>query len=55
MWDEQYVIKEMDESMDHFYGLDPNNLSYRHKIGKVYGKKNLKVPHAKYVSKRTKK
>ncbi len=43
------------ESMDHFYGLDPNNLSYRHKIGKVYGKKNLKVPHAKYVSKRTKK
>ena len=55
MWDEQYVIKEMDESLDHFYGLDPNNLSYRHKIGKVYGKKNLKVPHAKYVSKRTKK
>jgi hypothetical protein len=35
------------EVVNYFYGLDPNNLSYTHKIGDIYGKKNLKVPHAK--------
>lgn len=35
------------EVVDYFYGLDPSNLSYRHKVGDIYGKKNLKVPHAK--------
>tara|TARA_B100000900_G_scaffold259128_1_gene220878 strand:+ start:3052 stop:3222 length:171 start_codon:yes stop_codon:yes gene_type:complete len=35
------------EVTDYFYGLDPAHMSYRHKIGDIYGKKNLKVPHAK--------
>jgi len=35
------------EVTDYFYGLDPAHMSYRHKVGDVYGKKNLKVPHAK--------
>ena len=43
------------EAYDYHYGLDPERLTYRHKIGKIYGKKNLKVPHAKYHAKRTKK
>jgi hypothetical protein len=43
------------ESYDYHYGLDPERLTYRHKIGKIYGKKNLRVPHAKYHAKRTKK
>jgi len=35
------------EVVDYFYGLDPAHLSYNHKVGKIYGKKNLKIPHAK--------
>jgi len=35
------------EVVNYFYGLDPAHMSYRHKVGDVYGKKNLKVPHAK--------
>ena len=35
------------EVTDYFYGLDPAHMSYRHKVGDIYGKKNLKVPHAK--------
>jgi len=35
------------EVTDYFYGLDPAHMSYTHKIGNIYGKKNLKVPHAK--------
>ena len=31
---------------DYHYGIDPASLVYKHKIGD--GKKNLKVPHAKY-------
>ena len=42
------------EVTDYFYGLDPAHMSYTHKIGDVYGKKNLKVPHAKYVDKTNK-
>ena len=33
---------------DYDYGMDPASLVYKHKIGDIYGKKNLKVPHAKY-------
>ena len=33
---------------DYHYGMDPASLVYKHKIGDIYGKKNLKVPHAKY-------
>ena len=41
---------------DHHYGYDPELLVYKHKIGPIYGKKNLKVPHAKYsISKRASK
>lgn len=40
----QMKIKEI---VDYFYGLDPAHLSYTHKVGDIYGKKNLKVPHAK--------
>lgn len=40
----QMKIKEV---VDYFYGLDPAHLSYRHKVGDIYGKKNLKIPHAK--------
>jgi len=40
----QMKIKEV---VDYFYGLDPAHLSYTHKVGDIYGKKNLKVPHAK--------
>jgi len=40
------------EFVDYFYGLDPEHLSYTHKIGDVYGKKNLKVPHAKLHKKK---
>jgi hypothetical protein len=43
------------EFVDYFYGLDPEHLSYTHKIGDVYGKKNLKVPHAKLHKKKKKK
>ena len=44
------------EVTDYFYGLDPAHMSYKHKIGDVYGKKNLKVPHAKlHVKKKQKK
>tara|TARA_B100000900_G_scaffold201254_1_gene170664 strand:- start:16210 stop:16368 length:159 start_codon:yes stop_codon:yes gene_type:complete len=35
------------EITDYFYGLDPAHMSYRFKIGDIYGKKNLKVPRAK--------
>ena len=35
------------EILDYFYGLDPAHLSYTHKVGDIYGKKNLKVPKAK--------
>jgi len=42
------------EVVNYFYGLDPNNLSYTHKIGDIYGKKNLKVPHAKLHKKKLK-
>jgi hypothetical protein len=38
---------KINEVVDYFYGLDPSNPSYMHKIGPVYGKKNLKVPRAK--------
>ena len=38
---------KINEVVDYFYGLDPAHMSYRHKVGDVYGKKNLKVPHAK--------
>lgn len=43
------IIAEMKikEVTDYFYGLDPAHMSYRHKVGDVYGKKNLKIPHAK--------
>jgi 5'(3')-deoxyribonucleotidase len=56
----QMVKQELDKAFSTLkeytqtYSLDPNNLSYTHKVGKIYGKKNLKVPHAKYVDKRTK-
>ena len=41
------------EVTDYFYGLDPAHMSYRHKVGDIYGKKNLKIPHAKlYKSKK---
>ena len=44
------------EVTDYFYELDPAHMSYKHKIGDVYGKKNLKVPHAKlHVKKKQKK
>ena len=43
------------EVTDYFYGLDPAHMSYRHKVGDVYGKKNLKVPHAKLHVKNKKK
>ena len=36
------------------YSIYPK-LTKRFVIGELYGKKNLKVPHAKYVDKRTKK
>lgn len=42
------------EVVDYFYGLDPAHLSYTHKIGDVYGKKNLKIPHAKLHKKKNK-
>jgi len=35
------------EVVDYFYGLDPAHMSYRHKVGDIYGKKNLKIPRAK--------
>jgi len=35
------------KELDYFYGLDPHNPSYTHKVGDIYGKKNLKVPKAK--------
>ena len=41
------VAMKIKEIVDFFYGLDPAHLSYTHKVGKIYGKKNLKVPHAK--------
>ena len=41
------VAMKIKEVVDYFYGLDPAHLSYTHKVGKIYGKKNLKVPHAK--------
>lgn len=48
-------IKIVERRLDYHYGLDPEMLVYTHKIGDVYGKKNLKVPHAKYsTSKRAK-
>ena len=44
-----------DTDFVHHYGLDPEMLVYTHKVGDIYGKKNLKVPHAKYsTSKRVK-
>ena len=42
------------EVTDYFYGLDPAHMSYTHKIGDIYGKKNLKVPHAKLHKKKSK-
>ena len=33
---------------DYHYGMDTASLVYKHKIADIYGKKNLKVPHAKY-------
>ena len=41
------VKMKIKEVTDYFYGLDPAHMSYRHKVGDIYGKKNLKVPHAK--------
>lgn len=41
------VQMKINEVIDYFYGLDPAHLSYKHKVGDIYGKKNLKVPHAK--------
>ena len=41
------VKMRIKEVTDYFYGLDPAHMSYRHKVGDVYGKKNLKIPHAK--------
>lgn len=41
------VKMKIKEVTDYFYGLDPAHMSYRHKVGDVYGKKNLKIPHAK--------
>ena len=41
-------IKVVEARIDYHYGLDPELMVYRHKIGDIYGKKNLKVPHAKY-------
>jgi hypothetical protein len=41
------VAMKIKEIVDYFYGLDPAHLSYPHKVGKIYGKKNLKIPHAK--------
>mgnify|MGYP000082282514 CR=1 FL=1 len=41
------INMKINEVVDYFYGLDPAHMSYRHKVGDVYGKKNLKVPHAK--------
>lgn len=38
---------KINEIVDYFYGLDPAHMTYTHKVGKIYGKKNLKVPHAK--------
>ena len=43
------------EVTDYFYGLAPAHMSYKHKIGDIYGKKNLKVPHAKLHVKNKKK
>lgn len=43
------------EVVDFFYGLDPARLTYTHKVGDIYGKKNLKVPHAKLHRKKKKK
>ena len=33
---------KINEVVDYFYGLDPAHMSYKHKIGDIYGKKNLK-------------
>lgn len=35
------------EVVDYYYGLDPAHMSYRHKVGDIYGKKNLNIPKAK--------
>jgi|TARA_B100001013_G_scaffold100087_1_gene56374 hypothetical protein len=52
---ESQAVKDFKTRYDHHYGYDPELLSYQHEIGKIYGKKNLKVPHAKYsISKRAK-
>jgi hypothetical protein len=49
-------IKIAEARVDYHYGLDPAQLVYTHKVGDIYGKKNLKVPHAKYsTSSRVKK
>jgi len=42
---------KISEVVDYFYGLDPAHLSYKHKVGDIYGKKNLKVPKAKFYRK----
>jgi hypothetical protein len=48
-------FKMVEARVDYHYGLDPAQLVYTHKVGDIYGKKNLKVPHAKYsTSKRVK-
>ena len=48
-------IKMVEARVDYHYGLDPEMLVYTHKVGDIYGKNNLKVPHAKYsTSKRVK-
>lgn len=48
-------FKIIEARVDYHYGLDPAQLVYTHKVGDIYGKKNLKVPHAKYsTSKRVK-
>ena len=45
----------VEDRVDYHYGRDPEMLVYTHKVGDIYGKKNLKVPHAKYTtSKRVK-
>ena len=41
------VPMKINEVVDYFYGLDPAHVSYKHKVGDIYGKKNLKGPHAK--------
>jgi len=49
-------LKMVEARVDYHYGLDPEMLVYTHKVGDIYGKKNLKVPHAKYtISKRASK